>query len=317
MNVDWEWFNAVIRLLSDHDLFLKGVMALIATLCIWLLARLVETGVSKRIEDRDIRYRIRKITDLVSYGVTLVVVMTIFSEQMTNLAVIIGALSVGIGFALREVIQSLIGWTALSFWGMYKTGDRIQMGVMGDVIDISPLTTTVMECGGWVKSDLYNGRVVRLSNSLVFRENVYNYTTNFPFLWDEIVVPVRTESDHQKARELIVRAAKIELVHIIEKSQREWRRYAHHHLVKEVSFEPTVSMSFDANWIEFTLRYVVDHRNRRATKDKLFTHILTSFEHTRGRVQIASNHMRVSELPEMDMTIGHRPAAQEDAKPGA
>lgn len=69
---------------------------------------------------------------------------------MTNLTIILGAFSVGIGFALRELIPSLIGCLMVSFGGIFKPGERIQVGnVMGDVIDIGPLTTTVMECVGW------------------------------------------------------------------------------------------------------------------------------------------------------------------------
>ena len=63
----------------------------------------------------------------------------------------------------------------ISFGGLYKPGERIQVGnIMGDVIDIGLLTTTVMEYGGWVKADLYNGRLVRMSNSLVFKDHIIN-----------------------------------------------------------------------------------------------------------------------------------------------
>jgi hypothetical protein len=56
-------------------------------------------------------------------------------------------------------------------------------------------------------------------------------------------------------------------------------------------------MSFDANWIEFTIRYLVDYSRRRTTKDKLFTAILDEFEKTEGRVKIASPSVQVTEFP--------------------
>lgn len=293
--MEWQSLNHLVDKLFEHHLFLKGITAVIASLSILLLARLVEAGVAKKVEDKDIRYKARKSINLLSYVVILIVVMTIFSEQMTNLAVIIGALSVGIGFALRELIQSLLGWMAISLWGMYKIGERIQMGgVMGDIIDISPLTTTVMECGGWVKADLYTGRVVSLSNSLIFKEHIINYTANFSFLWDEIVIPVSLDSDHKMARQLINAVAHQVLDSVNRQNQHAWIAYSQQHLVDEVSCEPAVTMSFDANWIEFTLRYVVDHRQRRVVKDRLFTHILEQVAQTQGKVVIASSNMRIS-----------------------
>jgi len=78
---------------------------------------------------------------------------------------------------------------------------RIQLeGIRGDVIDIGILRTTLMECGDWVKGDNYNGRIVRIANSFVFKEPVFNYSGDFPFLWDKIMIPIKYGSDYREAR---------------------------------------------------------------------------------------------------------------------
>ena len=78
------------------------------------------------------------------------------------------------------------------FGGFYKTGDRVQLGgIKGDVMDIGVLRTTVMEIGQWVDGDLYNGRIVLVANSFVFKEPVFNYSGDFPFLWDGIKIPIQ------------------------------------------------------------------------------------------------------------------------------
>jgi small-conductance mechanosensitive channel len=159
------------NLLAD-PLIKEGIQVAIALLFVFIAVHFARVAASKKIEDKNLRYKTRKAISMAGYLLALVVVLAIFGDQITNLTVIIGALSVGAGFALRELIQSLIGWTVISFAGLYNPGERVQIGnIMGDVIDISPLITTVMECGGWVKADLYNGRLVRLSNSLVFTED--------------------------------------------------------------------------------------------------------------------------------------------------
>ena len=74
-----------------------------------------------------------------------------------------------------EDLENLVG---------LKPGDRVLLGgIRGDVIDISLLRTTLMELGEWVKGDQYNGRIVRVANSFVFKEAVLNYSADFPFLW--------------------------------------------------------------------------------------------------------------------------------------
>lgn len=294
----------LIGSLTGHPLFIKGVTAVLVMLLILSLVRLAQVIVSANIEDKDLRYRTRKAFSMAGYVLTLAAAIVIFSDQMTNLAVIIGALSVGIGFALREVIQGLIGWAVVSFGKLYKTGDRIQIGgVMGDVVDIGPLTTTVIECCAWVKSDLYNGRVVTLSNSLILREHVFNYNADFPFLWDEIVIPVRTGSDHCLARDIIETTGKTVLAEIIETEKESWSNFVRHNRVDEETLEPVITMSFDANWIEFTLRYIVYPQIRRSTKDRLFSGILAGFEATQGRVQVASANMQLTEVPPLSLHL--------------
>jgi small-conductance mechanosensitive channel len=60
-------------------------------------------------------------------------------------------------------------------------GDRVQLGgIKGDVMDIGVLRTTIMETE-WVDGDLYNGRIVLIA-SYVFKEPVFNYSGDFPFM---------------------------------------------------------------------------------------------------------------------------------------
>lgn len=288
--MDWLAVN-----LTENPLFVKGLAAGLATLFIYLAVHFAKAATSRRIEDKDLRYKMRKAFGLAGYALTLITIVSIFSDQMTNLTVIIGALGLGVGFALRELIQSLIGWGIISFGGQYKIGERIQIGgVMGDVIDIGPLTTTVMECGGWVAADLYNGRLVRLSNSMVFKEHIVNYTSDFPFLWDEIVIPVRIDSDHRLARSLIEKVANAELSKINQASKDVWGNFVRQYRIEDARLDPVITLSFDSNWIEITLRYVVDYRARRSTKDKLFSGVLEEFEASHGRVKIASASMQIT-----------------------
>lgn len=289
--------------LTSHPLFMNAVAFVLSALMILLLVRLAQYIATGSIEDKELRYKTRKAIALIGYALGLVVAVAIFSDQITNLAVIIGALSVGIGFALRELIQNLIGWGVISFGGLYKPGDRIQMGgVMGDVMDIGPLTTTVMECGAWVRSDLYNGRVAHLPNNLVLREQVLNYTPDFPFLWDEIVIPVKTGSDHRLARSIIETVGQTVQAQIVAAAQDSWDNFVRCNRADEAGLDSVVTMSFDQNWIEFTLRYVTDYRVRRSTKDRLFTGILEKFEQTDGKVTVATPVMQLTDIPPISLS---------------
>ena len=157
-----------------------------------LVVHFFRRSLSQFIPDADIRYRVRKVITFVSYLVIALFLTIVFNDRLGQLTIVLGVVGAGIAFALQEVIASFAGWLAISSGQFYKPGDRVQLGgIMGDVIDISILRTTVIEIGAWGKADQYNGRIVRIANSFVFKELVFNYSANFAFVWDEITIPVK------------------------------------------------------------------------------------------------------------------------------
>ena len=50
-----------------------------------------------------------------------------------------------------------------------------------------------------MKSRQYTGRVVTVSNAKIFDEPVYNYTREFPYIWEEVSLPVPFTADRGRA----------------------------------------------------------------------------------------------------------------------
>ena len=271
------------------------VAALVGVLIVGAVVRLVQRSLSRYLKDADSRYKARKFVLFLGYVAAILVIGAVFSDKLGGLNIALGVAGAGIAFALQEVIASLAGWVAISFSNFYRTGDRVQLGgTKGDVIDIGMLRTTIMEVGEWVKGDLYNGRVVRVANSFVFKEPVYNYSGEFPFLWDEITIPVKYGSDYRKARELLEIIVRELVGEYAEHAKLAWKELVKKYLIEDAKVEPTVTMTADENWMTFTIRYVMDYKLRRTTKDRLFTRIIEEFEKTEGRVAIASTSSEIT-----------------------
>ena len=60
-------------------------------------------------------------------------------------------------------------------------------------------------------------------------------------------------------------------------AEKKWESMASRYLIETDSVHPMVTSQ---NWLEFTLRYVVDYKQRRVTKDKLFLRILEEIDRT-------------------------------------
>ncbi|MES2123725.1 MAG: mechanosensitive ion channel domain-containing protein [Gemmatimonadota bacterium] len=266
------------------------VVALIVGIVVVVTAvRFINRSLGRLVHDSEARYRSRKLVIFLGYVVVVVLVLVIFSGKLGGLTVTLGVAGAGIAFALQEVIASFAGWFAIAMSGFYRTGDRVQLGgIRGDVVDIGVLRTTLMELGEWVHGDLYTGRLVRIANSFVFKEPVFNYSSDFPFLWDEITLPVKYGSDWKTARTLLAGVADEVVGDYSRGAATAWQQITRSFLVEDAAVDPMVTLVANDNWIEFTLRYVVDYKSRRLTKDRLFTRILEEVETSGGRIAIAS-----------------------------
>jgi hypothetical protein len=74
-------------------------------------------------------------------------------------------------------------------------------------------------------------------------------------------------------------------------------------MIEDASVQPVISASFDENWVTFTIRYVVDHKKRRSTKDTLFMQILNEIEQMGQTVRIASTATEISLVETADMNV--------------
>jgi small-conductance mechanosensitive channel len=168
--------------------------------------------------------------------------------------------------------------------------------VMGDVLDISILRTTVMEIGEWVQADQYTGRIVTVANRVVFSAPVFNYTQHWRYLWDEIMVPVTYGSDWRRAGEIMLAHGQEYTAHLQAQAQAELEELARRYPLHAQTVEPTLYVVMTDNWIEMTLRYVVEVQERRQVKGRLHHELLQHFE-SEADITVASATFEIVGFP--------------------
>ncbi len=287
------------------------VAVIVGVAIIMAVVRVLSRSAGRRIKDTDTRYRVRKFIAFGGYVAAVLVVASVYSSRLSGLTVAFGVTGAGIAFALQEVIVSVAGWMALTFSRFYSPGDRVQLGgIKGDVIDIGVLRTTLMEIGDWVNGDLYNGRVVRVANSFVFTDPVVNYSGDFPFLWDEIRVPIKYGGDRALARKILEDTVQAVVGDYVVHAREAWETMLRTYRLEEARVDPMVTFVGTDNWLEFTVRYVVDYRRRRITKDELFRQMLDAIDATNGRVAIASGTYDLVGVPTLRVEMNREPGTE-------
>ncbi|WP_178988318.1 mechanosensitive ion channel family protein [Winogradskyella schleiferi] len=267
---------------------------------ILFVIQLLRRYLKKRISNTVIRYKAQKGIEIIGYVLLVFLAITYFSGTIKDFTIIIGLFTAGLAFTLQELILSIAGSIYIFLVKVYKPGDRIEInGIKGDVIDVDSIYTTMMEIGKWVESDNYSGRIVKLSNAFVFKGPIYNYSQDFPFIWDQFNLPIRYGSDMELAKSIVIKMASEILSEYTIASKSQWEDVVNKFYIEDAEVEPTLAIRLTDNWVEFNLRYIVDYKKRRLTKHLLHDSIRKAFEKTNGEVVLASTTFELIKIPEL------------------
>jgi small-conductance mechanosensitive channel len=255
---------------------------------------------------RQVRFWIHQGLNLVASLVIVLGLMSIWFDDPARLATALGLFSAGLAFALQRVVTAFAGYIVILRGNNFTVGDRISMGgVRGDVLALGFIQTTLMEMGVapgsdggpsvWVKSRQFTGRIVTVSNAKIFEEPVYNYTRDFPFIWEEMSVTVRYEDDRVLVERIVLEAARRHAVDPAELSAEAARTLERRFDLQRLDFEPRVFFRLTANWLEMNVRFMSRDHGTRAIKDLIARDVLDGLD--RAGIRVASVPYRVVEMP--------------------
>ena len=86
----------------------------------------------------------------------------------------------------------------------------------------------------------------------------------------------------------------------------EWRKMTDKYMLEDARLEPMVMLSIKESWAEFTLRYVVDYKERRSTKDKICVRILQVIEQSKNEISFGTSSFEIATAPQLDVNVKNR-----------
>jgi small-conductance mechanosensitive channel len=235
------------------------------------------------------------------------------SDDPTRLATALGLVTAGLAFALQRVVTAIAGYFVILRGQTFSVGDRIVMGgVRGDVIALTFTQTKIMEMGQppavqnadpamWVRARQFTGRVVTVSNAKIFDEPVFNYTRDFPFVFEEMMLPVSYTADRGKAESILLEAARRHTVRESEMGQEALNEMRRRYFMEHASTEPRVYWRLTDNWLELTVRFVTKEHGVRDVKDRMSREIIQAFD--AAGIGIASATFEIVGLPKVQVAV--------------
>jgi len=187
---------------TQITLWLVAYLVFFAVLLFWVakwVQNLAEKVLSRTSLDIAVRQAAGTLARYLLLLIGLLVILQTAGIDLTTLNVLAGALGIGVGFGLQNVISNFFSGLIIMFERPIKIGDRIEVNdVEGDVIEIGARSTVVMT---------NDNIAIIVPNSKFITENVVNWMYNDGKVRFRVPVGVSYGSDVRKVEKVLLEVA--------------------------------------------------------------------------------------------------------------
>jgi small-conductance mechanosensitive channel len=203
--------------------------------------------------------------------VAFLLILLVIIGPPGQLGTFLGLAGAGLTVALKDFIVGFLGWFVLMGKNGIRLGDWVEInGVTGEVVEIGPFHTVLLETGNWTDSGHPTGRRVTFTNSFAIDGHYFNFSTSGQWLWDELQLVLPAGQDPypivQEIRKRVSEATK----EGAKQAEEEWRRATRSREMSSFSVEPAISIKPVVGGVEVAVRYITRANERYQLRAKLY-----------------------------------------------
>jgi small conductance mechanosensitive channel len=150
----------------------------------------------------------------VAAGIAIVAAVLALFGVLGTVGTALGAFSgLILGWSLQAPVSGIAAWIMVSVMRPFRIGDRIQLpslGLVGDVVELTPMYTKLNQVGGAVSSEEAVNRPILIPNAMLFSQVAINYTArqDAAFILDEVVTRITYDTNWDEAERVLLEAAR-------------------------------------------------------------------------------------------------------------
>tara|TARA_R110000850_G_scaffold277086_1_gene422310 strand:- start:34890 stop:35795 length:906 start_codon:yes stop_codon:yes gene_type:complete len=180
------------------------ILLFLSLFIVKLILRLIRKIYTRKMEAED-KIRFLGAYNFIGYLVYILVIVSVISSSGIDITLILTAtavLFIGLGLAMREIFQDIIGGIYIIFDKSVQAGDIIELnGTVCKVFDTKLRTTLAV-----TRDD----KVIVIPNHKFVTDPVINFTQNYKNTRQSVTVRVALDADVDKVKEVLVQAAQIQ-----------------------------------------------------------------------------------------------------------
>jgi small-conductance mechanosensitive channel len=253
-----------------HRALIGIVIILLIALIGLFFSSWLDSLVAKLSMDRRQVGSLRTVVRVGSQILALFLIALVIMGPPGQLGTFLGLAGAGLTVALKDFIVGFVGWFVLMGKNGMRLGDWVEInGVTGEVVQIGPIHTVLLETGNWTDSGHPTGRRVTFTNSFAIEGHYFNFSTTGQWLWDEIQVVLPAGQDpypmvdaiHKKVTELTTESAN--------QAEQEWKDAAGSRELSAISMAPVVDIRPVVGGTQVSVRYITRASERTVLRTKL------------------------------------------------
>jgi small-conductance mechanosensitive channel len=265
-----------IQLVTDRqwEVAHRGLAGVLVILAIALVGLFFSTWmnslVSRLSMDRRQIQSLHTVTRVSLQIVSLLLILLVIFGPPGQLGTFLGLAGAGLTVALKDFIVGFIGWFVLMGKNGIRLGDWVEInGVTGEVVEIGPFHTVLLETGNWTDSGHPTGRRVTFTNSFAIEGHYFNFSTTGQWLWDELTVVLPTGKETYPIVDAIRKRVEDETRESGQQAEEEWRLATNSREMSGFSATPAISIKPVLGGVEVAIRYITRAHERYSLRAKL------------------------------------------------
>ncbi len=278
-------FPDIIQYIEPYEnIIFLVVIILISYVIFSIILKILKRHLLKKIQRKKQISNIMLFLDLLKFlfaTFLIIIILSVYYGSWGELGFIVGLLTVALGWALQKPISGVVAWLIIISRRPFKIGDRVIISNRkGDITNITLTHIFLDEVGGTIDGEENSGRTIMIPTSVIFEQEVINYTERDDYILDEVITTITYESTLEKAEKIIC-----DSVNKIMKPY--WEKFP-----KKISQEPHIRLKFMESGINVTVRYYSLATNRNAILTEIVREIFKNIKASND-VEIAYPHTEV------------------------
>lgn len=276
MNTILDWLTQFTTFQNQHKIPTNFVLTFVIVFLAMTIRKYLLSAVPDGMNITERRRKVVSIRNGVA-GLAIFLIVLVWSTELKTFMVSLLAITAAIVLATKEVIMAAIGGMIRTTSKRYQIGDRIEIkNHKGDVVDITLLSTTLMELNNTPGLQMYTGKLVYIPHSMLLTDAVHVHHITSSYGVHTFSIPVSSHKNPASEKENLQSVCDEVVADFLDDAATHYEHLRAHTAIDLPSVHPKTVLRADEKghwWI--TVRMVAPLKETQKTEQAIIQRYLS------------------------------------------